>query len=547
MATLQGRKFFPENPVWKALFFLLPWVYFLVFGPYGFSTGDQGFIQGLSWRIANGEIPYLDFIYVRPPVSVYLHAIPILVIPSGLQVLTERLLFYLFCWGGVWFATQSLYIILGTQKPKLNPYLFSILAFVLTVHNFPPMPWHTTDGVLLASFGLFLIIRSGKNLFGTAGIFLLILAAGTKQGFYPMPIVGFVLISILHGFPRGLIAAGWNLIILTAALSLAHFLQPDLFPAFLMQTMGVTRLHDLLHPGFWSYLKAIPLLIPILIIWLLIQTGAIQKIQLSRLIPWAMWLPILVAAGLTTWFSFRGGQYSEPRFGYMHALWIGGMISAGWFFRQNRNASIVLAAFLALSWCAGISWGYPMPALFITPALFGWILLYQNVKPPQSGFHVALAACFFLLFLVQYQFPYRDAPRHEESYKAGSVFPKLRGIKTGATHFGQLTELDSLIRLNGSLFTVMPGFPSIHFLNHSQNPFLSDWPHNAETDFARQKDRILMQLSERTEWVYLDKSKLHRLESVSRYGCGTALFVSENWEKVSEGKYFEVYRNPERK
>ena len=38
----------------KLIFWLLPIVYFLIFGPVGFTETDQGFIQGLSYRILEG-------------------------------------------------------------------------------------------------------------------------------------------------------------------------------------------------------------------------------------------------------------------------------------------------------------------------------------------------------------------------------------------------------------------------------------------------------------------------------------------------------------
>ena len=37
---------------------------------FGFEDSDTGFIVGLGWRTLNGEIPYLDYSYVRPPISI---------------------------------------------------------------------------------------------------------------------------------------------------------------------------------------------------------------------------------------------------------------------------------------------------------------------------------------------------------------------------------------------------------------------------------------------------------------------------------------------
>ena len=87
---------------------ILPIFYFLAFGLFGFSDTDQGFIQALSWRVINGEIPYLDFIYVRPPLSIYIHTLPFLIFPDHLVILAERFLFYLFMALSVFWTTRSL-------------------------------------------------------------------------------------------------------------------------------------------------------------------------------------------------------------------------------------------------------------------------------------------------------------------------------------------------------------------------------------------------------------------------------------------------------
>ena len=48
----------------KAIFLLLPFLYALLFAPYGFGSHDTGYILGLSWQFFNGSIPYSEIIYV---------------------------------------------------------------------------------------------------------------------------------------------------------------------------------------------------------------------------------------------------------------------------------------------------------------------------------------------------------------------------------------------------------------------------------------------------------------------------------------------------
>jgi hypothetical protein len=74
--------------------FLIAVYYFLLFGRYGFSDTDEGFITGFAWRIVGGERIYRDFIYIRPPLTPLLHAGLMRLVPVDYYVLSERVLFY---------------------------------------------------------------------------------------------------------------------------------------------------------------------------------------------------------------------------------------------------------------------------------------------------------------------------------------------------------------------------------------------------------------------------------------------------------------------
>ena len=73
---------------------LLPIIYLLLFGRFGLEDSDSGFIVGLGWRVFNGEIPYKDFYFVRPIISVLISSLKISILPEFGQVLSMRLLNY---------------------------------------------------------------------------------------------------------------------------------------------------------------------------------------------------------------------------------------------------------------------------------------------------------------------------------------------------------------------------------------------------------------------------------------------------------------------
>src|SRR3990172_5211539 len=132
--------------------------YCIAYAPFGISFTDEDFTFSLGYRIWNGQLPYRDFIYIRPPLSPMIQAGIISVVPIDLAFLASRLYFYI----GVFVYSYVAAMLIG-QYFELsgygtNKYYLATLAFVLSVHNFPPMPWHTTDGILFSTIAMYLLL-----------------------------------------------------------------------------------------------------------------------------------------------------------------------------------------------------------------------------------------------------------------------------------------------------------------------------------------------------------------------------------------------------
>ena len=148
--------------LFKYFFFALPFVYAIMFAPFGFESYDSGFILGLSWQFVSGSVPYSDIIYVRPPVSYFFHSLFFL-FNNDYTIIIDRVFFY--------FETaiySYLSILLLAKKFKRESYIYiyflSCISFILSVHTFPPMAWHTVDGIFFCVIGVFLVLNSNRNL-----------------------------------------------------------------------------------------------------------------------------------------------------------------------------------------------------------------------------------------------------------------------------------------------------------------------------------------------------------------------------------------------
>ena len=75
-----------------ALFTGLALALFLLNGWNAYHPTDDGFILAYSWRVGHGEVPYRDFLYVRMPLTPYLHSLALL-LPDGWQIQAGRLAF----------------------------------------------------------------------------------------------------------------------------------------------------------------------------------------------------------------------------------------------------------------------------------------------------------------------------------------------------------------------------------------------------------------------------------------------------------------------
>ena len=524
----------------RVISIILPIIYFLAFGFWGFSDTDQGFIQALSWRIINGQVPYLDFIYVRPPVSPYLHTIPFYILPDQWVILGERFLFYLFISLSVFWTTRSLEVHFDFQKIGLSRELFAILAFIFSVHNFPPMAWHTVDGIFFASWGVNRITR-GKTPFQYGlGLIFLFLAAMSKQAFYPLVIAGPGLLWILQGRKNALKGFLISIIPLLIILTAILFISPQWFSLMIKQTTSSSRLSDLLEVGILRYLKPFFIItLPLVFAW-----------RFNRLYDWK-YLPVSIFGlsflGLLVLHIvkvFQTNSYIGPSYGFSQGFFL---LAAGIAIKDfwlNNKASSLLLFLLLVSWCTGISWGYANNMLFFSPILFGFIyILYHELGFIVPRYFLG-GICIILIWIfgTLYQYPYRDAPRSNITDSPGNYFSEFNYLYTGDEFNSKSKELFELRKTYTESFTVLPAYPLANFITHSPNPLSIDWAHNAEALYPIYKTQLEEELNQKTNYVFVQLDRLDEANDSTAYGSLLTKYVIDHWEIIETGKYFRVYQ-----
>ncbi len=559
----------PQKPQRTAalLFFLLPLVYMALYGLYGFADTDQGFVPALAWRITSGQVPYIDFCYVRPPLTPYLHALEMLALPRALEIMGSRLDCYLMLWASVYWGMQTLRRFFKTDEWGAAYWWMGTLAFIFSVHNFPPMPWHTVDGVFFGSLGIWLLTHPKARWQMALGLGALALAALAKQPFailFPVGIVGLFCLQPPKIAMQVLLSTSIALAGLTAA-TLQWALPPGFLAAMTTQITGASSLTELLKTGLLAYLLPAAMLAAAAISGYFVLKAKPQAQAylplLGKLALVALALYPLGWLGLTLWKQ----SFQPPRLGFYHALLlIAGAYSAICWRRGQGKQAAALLLLSAIAWASSLSWGYAVPALFALPGLFALISIIREPIPhplrdrvietpppaasenPTSHLPRALkrlSIATALTFFAIQQFPYRDGPRWQQVPGAGDTFSALGLIQTSPENRARLSEY-KVLRETFPTAAVLPAMPAADYLMGMQPTLPIDWEHDAEVGPA-QMAAVLALLNQPDRMVLVELSRIDEAHSADpRYRSTLLAEVVDHWVPNVKGTYFQLYTAP---
>jgi hypothetical protein len=493
---------------WQFIFFGLLVGYCLYYAPYGINETDGGFLTGLAWQVLSGKTLYQDIVYVRPPIPVWLRALEIQYLPESWAIMGERWIFYgklaLYSWLGAAALTK------GT-----NRWIIAVFGFVVSAHCYPPMAWHTVDGILLAVLAVWLL---SKDLAWTVFFSGLILAGSLlcKQSFYPLLPV-FLIFTAL-GRVRPIYSAGLFLsgFVLGTGLFAFSLWNQGTLASFVEMTAGAASGNQAMEHGILDYFRITPeLAIPGLMLLLPAFYWNDKKANPNlALFFWGIWLlalPLSYAA--ITWFrQDHTVPFAQSRAMFVLAVWclasqpaaIEGRSLKQRIFENLRHQRLAWLL-MAVSWSAAVSWGYNLPILFATPWI--WAAMQcthmfskaSTIKYPKQILSAAYLLLLLLAFRVGYSFVYRDGKRCEMNHDLGRIFPALQGIYSDDETAEKYMALKTLAERYPN-FAVLPAFPQANFLSQTFPPLPLNWVVNRETngnndlveEAIRQKKPVLL-------------------------------------------------------
>lgn len=529
---------------------LLPIIYLLLFGRFGLEDSDSGFIVGLGWRVFNGEIPYKDFYFVRPIISVLISSLKISILPEFGQVLSMRLLNYYQLLFQVYLTIIAIEKFYDFSALKINKYLFTAISFIATSIGSFYFQWYTTDGIFLAVLGLVIIVLfNNKNLFYLilAGVFLC-LSALTKQNFYIVPIIGFAFVFLQYGLKKFIVVLSGTFF--TLLIYFTYFYINNLIDIYLSLTSNTPAVKELIWSGTMGYFHNTPYffafaVIPILTYSIMINfkkfiTNQFRVIFIiSTLLIILLNIFIIFEFGINYKFSYDRIIPIIIVIVFLHLI-----ITK----KEKLKNHYFLIAILGISWASSISWGYRSPHLYFTPIIFASYYLlqkYLNIFDKKT-------VVFFSSVILIYSFianlkPYRDDYIWNITSDASKISSKLAFIKTNDMRLKKHLELKEIFN-NYDNTTILPSMPGAYYIHGYINKLSVDWAMDVEIAYDRMG--ITNDLNNCCKYYIIEKrigpnNRLtigQRVGSEGKYYSSTTDYVKNNYKLIkSNYKYFEIY------
>lgn len=401
---------------------------------------DYEWVMGMLWRQTHGELPYRDFIYHKPYLTLLLH-FPWMVLPDWLMVRASRVFVVCqFAFAGfapmLWAAKKRM------VTPGAGVGLIAAAGAAFAAHTFPLTPWPTIDGVCLATAAMLCFLESRETDDVTAGKFwlnnaswLFGLAFLCKQSFLPVLLfyAALYFVEIQRWEKYGHRQHLW-----------AHF-------SLLIFTIAATTLAWM----WFSGARAVTSQLSSTGIQPLIDSLIdMRKFDLGRL-AWFFGVGLLLA---------MLGQKSEtgPHKAFKHTslMWLGFVLMLGLSCEISLGYVTPWLGLGGLGLCVALTnWPRYVSVLMVVASvvLVAWVTSSRN------------------------QAPYRDGPADWRTEDLGDTFPALTGIATNRGTHARYADLARVLHgIGGQPFVVTQDYPGAHWLSHTRPPTHIDWYYQDE-------------------------------------------------------------------
>jgi len=465
---------------WPYLGYLLfVTAYSLLYLADGFNGTDEGYLQSLAMRILGGELPYTDFYFLRPPLSLYMQAGLIRVFGDQYTILAAR-----------WFWTGEMALLVIMLSSVYRRHVTSIELFIMLVASWIvstlliAFPWYSYDAVFFAVVALVMIHR---HWFVAAG--LAIMLAGMCKQNYLMTLPALIFVSVLIRWWKkpcamtmrqtGAVVIGF-VVAAVGYLWYCHALGSGVY-AFFLNVFALPRLTSEIGTTFAIFqdnptglLISLP---TIAMVVLLVFFGGRH-----RNVGYAALLCGLVAVGLSFW-DHRWFIYQLVFLNYtlLFAMIVRCLIGSRTADQPLTHRLMPVAVMaLLIQYLAGFNYsGLVFSYMGAAPGLMiGYLMIRETCRSE----HRRMMCTALLLVMIgigvfhKYDFVARDAGRSQLDTEFAT--PKLAGVYSTERNVNQVDGLVAAVEKYtepGDDILVFPDFPLLYYLTGRKNPTRVGW------------------------------------------------------------------------
>jgi len=210
--------------------------------------------------------------------------------------------------------------------------------------------------------------------------------------------------------------------------------------------------------------------------------------------------------------------------------------------KKQYLTSKILSLFL-VSWCASISWGYMVPALFMAPCILPVLMLPSN-KIKEISFFISLLAT--LSFFTALAYPYGESAKYNTFTDNPEFMQRVRLIKSSPEKVKKWEEAREISdQYSEKDIVVIPGFTQFDIVFNKKSISILDWEINAEIPNNLQS-RVMENLCRESIIILIEKEATVKMINNSDYGKARfesilSKKVFDTWEKIQDRKYFVIY------
>lgn len=549
------------------IFFSVIAYYAALWARVGLNTDDGGFLPALAYRVLDGEVPYRDFIFVRPPLSVYLRTLPLLLGDHGLYA--DRLFtlaqFSVIALAGGKIMKDGVRR-LGRECPDALYWHLGTAGLILAIHNSPMFGWYTIDGVFFSVLALWALSANRPM---TAGA-LALCAALCKQNF----VLSLGVLLVLSSTGGGRRFARFVLSVLGSGLAFAGFLWlVDALKPFMQQVFATGTVRDVLDSGLKEFVVGTmvdrqtmyAVLITIAVVGVLRflrrgnAAGTAPRAIGIDLYTTLMSVTLILFGSRVLLKSLRGDGYHHyiAIFHGSRLLFLGAAAGLAWtVWRRWRRSDGSLrgladqwgsfAGLFAIAWTSAISWGYAIPAFLSAPSLVPFVISRAPAGSMNKrvGLISILAAVAFGIALSH---PYGESTRLDRMVPVPERYHATAMLWSSRETVEKLEELARLdVEMGPRPYAVLPGFTPVPLLFHRRSPSLLDWELNAEIPPGL-RSCVSDHLRQVGAAVIVEKDVVLQVSGTGKNGRWSSQptqDVVEHWTRIRELDHFLVYEPP---